>query len=168
MTALASSRDLVTWTAEPPFWDPGLYITHECPEVFAMGEWWYLTFSEFSERFTAQYRMSRHPLGPWRAPADPSLDGAITFGQNVVVQAGIGETLTVGQAFDADSRLPVQALDVVPPHPRDVAEHVHAVRGEAHLGEPNANCPVRKLGGGVCIDDRETIDGHDVRQTVLA
>jgi beta-fructofuranosidase len=95
VTALASSKDLVTWTAEPPFWDPGLYITHECPEVFPMGEWWYLTFSEFSERFTAQYRMSRHPLGPWRAAADPSLDGRAWYAPRTAA-AGDGPRYAFG------------------------------------------------------------------------
>lgn len=73
--ALCSSADLRTWSAERPLWSPGLFVAQECPEVFRMGDWWYLTFSEFSERFTAQYRMARSPLGPWRSAADETLDG---------------------------------------------------------------------------------------------
>jgi beta-fructofuranosidase len=75
VTALCSSPDLVTWQLESPFWSPGLFVTHECPEVFQVGDWWYLTFSEFSERFTARYRMSRGASGPWTTPDDDTLDG---------------------------------------------------------------------------------------------
>jgi beta-fructofuranosidase len=74
--AQCTSWDLATWEVVEPFWDPALYVTQECPEVFRLGDWWYLVYSEFSERFTTRYRMSRDPLGPWRLPAtDDSLDG---------------------------------------------------------------------------------------------
>jgi beta-fructofuranosidase len=74
--ALCTSRDLSTWQVEEPFWSPGLYITHECPELFRVGSHWYLTFSEFSERFVSRYRVSRDPEGPWTVPpGDDSLDG---------------------------------------------------------------------------------------------
>jgi beta-fructofuranosidase len=76
LIAQCTSWDLVTWEVVEPFWDPRLYVTHECPEVFRMGDWWYLVYSEFSERFTTRYRMSRSPLGPWQVPTtDDSLDG---------------------------------------------------------------------------------------------
>lgn len=69
------SDDLVTWTPDKPFWDPRRYITHECPEVFAWGDWWYLVYSEFSESFTTRYRMARSPDGPWLVPERDTLDG---------------------------------------------------------------------------------------------
>jgi beta-fructofuranosidase len=69
------SRDLVSWEPAEPFWDPRRYITHECPEVFQMGDWWYLVYSEFSESFTTRYRVSHSPTGPWHVPAHDSLDG---------------------------------------------------------------------------------------------
>ena len=69
------SDDLVTWEAAEPFWDPRRYITHECPEVFQWGQWWYLVYSEFSDRFVTRYRMARGPEGPWEAPAHDTLDG---------------------------------------------------------------------------------------------
>jgi len=74
-TALCTSKDLKTWTVRDSFWTPGLYFTHECPDLFQMGEWWYLVFSEFSERCVTRYRMSRSPAGPWLTPPDDTFDG---------------------------------------------------------------------------------------------
>ena len=69
------SSDLVSWEPVQPFWDPRRYITHECPEVFQWGDWWYLVYSEFSESFTTRYRMSRSLHGPWQVPPHDSIDG---------------------------------------------------------------------------------------------
>ncbi len=74
-TALASSPDLLTWTVRDPFWTPDQYYTHECPDLFRMGEWWYLVYSSFSERCVTHYRLSRNLSGPWIAPANDTLDG---------------------------------------------------------------------------------------------
>ena len=74
-TALCASRDLGRWEVREPFWSPGLYFTHECPDLFAMGDWWYLVFSEFSERCVTRYRMSRSVSGPWLTPANDTFDG---------------------------------------------------------------------------------------------
>ncbi|WP_415297540.1 GH32 C-terminal domain-containing protein [Cellulosimicrobium sp. SJTW-1] len=69
------SRDLTTWEAAAPFWDPHRYVAHECPEVFQWGEWWYLVYSEFSDAFTTRYRMARSLEGPWLVPEHDTLDG---------------------------------------------------------------------------------------------
>lgn len=69
------SADLVHWQAAEPFWDPHRYITHECPEVFRLGEWWYLVYSEFSDAFVTRYRMSHTLDGPWIAPERDTIDG---------------------------------------------------------------------------------------------
>lgn len=69
------SQDLVSWEPAEPFWDPRRYITHECPEVFQMGEWWYLVYSEFSDSFTTRYRISRAATGPWQVPLHDTIDG---------------------------------------------------------------------------------------------
>ena len=74
-TALCTSKDLKTWAVRDSFWTPNLYFTHECPDLFQMGEWWYLVFSEFSERCVTRYRMSRSPAGPWLTPPDDTFDG---------------------------------------------------------------------------------------------
>lgn len=72
---LCTSGDGLHWDIRKPFYAPGLYMTHECPEVFCMGDWWYLIYSSFSERFVTHYRMARSPEGPWQAPGDDSIDG---------------------------------------------------------------------------------------------
>lgn len=69
------SDDLQTWTPVAPFYDPRRYIAHECPEVFKIGEWWYLVYSEFSDAFVTRYRMARSLSGPWIAPDFDTLDG---------------------------------------------------------------------------------------------
>lgn len=72
--ALCKSEDLINWTYERPFYEPRMYITMECPEVFRMGDYWYLIFSTFSDRFTTHYRMAESLEGPWRIPEDDVFD----------------------------------------------------------------------------------------------
>lgn len=69
------SDDLTTWTPVEPLWAPARYITHECPDLFRIGDWWYLVYSEFSEAYTTRYVISRSPEGPWYAPAHDTVDG---------------------------------------------------------------------------------------------
>ena len=78
------SDDLVTWKDVPPFWDPQRYVAQECPDVFQWGDWWYLVYSEFSERFTTRYRMSRSPDGPWIVPAQDTIDGRAFYASKTV------------------------------------------------------------------------------------
>lgn len=75
LIAQCTSTDLEHWEPAPPFWDPRRYLAHECPEVFKMGDWWYLVFSEFSDAFTTRYRMSRSLHGPWIVPEHDTIDG---------------------------------------------------------------------------------------------
>ena len=72
-TALCVSKDLKSWEHKGPFWNPGMYSAHECPDLFKIGEWWYHVFSTYSERQSTHYRMSRSLEGPWLSP--PSGDG---------------------------------------------------------------------------------------------
>jgi len=57
--ALATSRDLQSWTIQPPAWEP--YIGHvlECPERFRIGAREYLAFSTYSEENVTHYRLIR-------------------------------------------------------------------------------------------------------------
>ena len=72
--ALATSPDLRTWSVRAPFWAPDEYFTHECPDLFRIGKWWYLVYSTFTERSVTHYRMSRSLNGPWLAPANDTFD----------------------------------------------------------------------------------------------
>ncbi len=74
-TALCASRDLRHWEVRDPFWAPGLYYTHECPDLFHEKDWWYLVFSEFSSACVTRYRMARSLSGPWIAPRNDTFDG---------------------------------------------------------------------------------------------
>ena len=73
--ALAASKNLRDWEVRDPFWAPDEYYTHECPDVFRIGDWWYLVYSTFSERCVTHYRMSKSLSGPWLAPANDTFDG---------------------------------------------------------------------------------------------
>ncbi|HEX2952308.1 MAG TPA: GH32 C-terminal domain-containing protein, partial [Armatimonadota bacterium] len=73
--ALAVSPDLQQWKVREPFWAPDEYFTHECPDLFRIGDWWYLIYSTFTERCVTHYRMSRSLQGPWRAPENDTFDG---------------------------------------------------------------------------------------------
>lgn len=86
--AQCESPDLVTWQPSVPFWDPRRYITHECPEVFQWGDWWYLVYSEFSESFTTRYRMARSLAGPWQVPEFDSVDGRAFYASKTVERGG--------------------------------------------------------------------------------
>lgn len=78
-TALCTSKDLTQWEVKKPFWAPGLYFTHECPDLFRMGDWWYLVFSEFSQSMQTRYRMSRNMAGPWMAPEIDTFDSRVLY-----------------------------------------------------------------------------------------
>ena len=75
VTALLASKDLDDWEVREDFFAPALYHTHECPDLFQMGDWHYLVFSEYSDEITTRYRMSRSLSGPWLTPADDCFDG---------------------------------------------------------------------------------------------
>jgi beta-fructofuranosidase len=74
-TALCASADLTHWEVCQDFYAPGTFYTHECPDLFHMGDWWYLIFSEFSQASVTRYRMSRALDGPWLTPANDTFDG---------------------------------------------------------------------------------------------
>lgn len=73
-TARLVSNDLKKWTLTAPLYAPNNYHTMECPDLFKMGDWWYLVFSEFSDRICTRYVMSRD-LKEWTAPASDMFDG---------------------------------------------------------------------------------------------
>jgi beta-fructofuranosidase len=82
------STDLMTWSHTGPFWDPRRYITHECPDVFQWGGWWYMVYSEFSESFTTRYRMATSPDGPWTVPPRDSIDGRAFYAAKTAERDG--------------------------------------------------------------------------------
>jgi len=74
-TCLCTSKDLKSWDVQEPFYAPDMYFTHECPDLFQIGDWWYLIFSEFSDSCLTRYRISRTISGPWITPEVDTFDG---------------------------------------------------------------------------------------------
>lgn len=74
--ALCVSNDLKHWQIEKPLYAPranqGAY---ECPDMFRMGDWYYLVYSSYTDGFCTCYRMSKSPRGPWLRPSTDTFDG---------------------------------------------------------------------------------------------
>lgn len=68
--ALATSPDLQTWQVQEPLWSGGVCYAPECPDVFKLGDRWYLVYSHGITR----YRHAASSSGPWLAAAPDTLD----------------------------------------------------------------------------------------------
>jgi len=73
--AVATSNDLEQWEVGPPLASNMLTHCPECPEIFRLGDWWYLVESRYSEHMQTLYRVARSPDGPWESRKLDSLDG---------------------------------------------------------------------------------------------
>ncbi len=74
-TVYFTSTDLKKWDFKGDFWAPNLYSMHEMPDIFKMGDYWYLLTTEYSDKSKTVYRMSKSLSGPWTAPIDDAFDG---------------------------------------------------------------------------------------------
>lgn len=74
-TVYFTSTDLKQWNFRGDFWAPNLFCMHEMPDIFKMGEYWYLLTTEYSDKSKTVYRMSKSLSGPWIAPLDDAFDG---------------------------------------------------------------------------------------------
>lgn len=84
-TAYAVSDDLWNWEIkDEPFYAPGMYFTHECPDLFQMGDWWYLVFSEFTDKHVTHYRMAKKWNGPWLTPKCDTFDNRNLYAAKTV------------------------------------------------------------------------------------
>lgn len=76
------------WTVGTPIYTTTSsenYIMLECPDLFKMGNYWYLVFSEnWSSDTGTHYRMSNSPNGPWITPANDRLDGSYLYAAKTV------------------------------------------------------------------------------------
>lgn len=77
--ALATSPDLESWQVQKPFWAPYMFTTHESPNVFRIGDWWYLVYTTYGRNQVVHYRMSRTLRGPWRVPDKDALNAGAFF-----------------------------------------------------------------------------------------
>lgn len=76
VTGVYASRDLVKWTPRPPLCD-GYKNTPECPDLFRIGDDWFLIVSP-SEGVTT-YRTARSLAGPWSPAPGVPLDTPILY-----------------------------------------------------------------------------------------
>lgn len=76
LIALAASKDLKDWQVREPFYRPDEPDEPECPDLFKMGDWWYLAYSC---QLVTHYRMSHSLKGPWTSAPDPFLDGHMAY-----------------------------------------------------------------------------------------
>lgn len=74
-TIRMKSKNLQEWSMDKVIYAPHAFQTHECPDLFKIGDYWYLVFSEYSDRNVTCYRMSNSPTGPWRKPKNDTFDG---------------------------------------------------------------------------------------------
>lgn len=78
--ALYSTTNLASdnWVLKSPFYtaDNAAYGIMECPDLFKLGDKWYLLFSENGVNRTTHYRMATSLNGPWLKPNVDVLDGA--------------------------------------------------------------------------------------------
>ncbi len=72
IVARFTSEDLSVWTLAEPLYAPQKQYMLECPDLFQMGDWYYLFYSWDCVTY---YAMSRSINGPFEAPADNVLDG---------------------------------------------------------------------------------------------
>lgn len=79
-----SSDDLEHWTFEGELWAPDMYFLLQMPDLFKIGDWWYLFFSELDDQRRTRYRMSKSIFGPWVAPADDCLDGRCFYAARTI------------------------------------------------------------------------------------
>lgn len=72
---LYRSDDLRQWDYYGPLYAPYHTSGPECPEMYKMGDYWYLSYSRFSEWVNTVYRVSTSPFGPWRTPEFDGIGG---------------------------------------------------------------------------------------------
>ena len=74
-TAMFSSDDCLNWIFDSKAYNPCLNDSHECPDMFKIGDWYYLIFSCYGRNWENKYRMSKNIRGPWIKPKEDVLDG---------------------------------------------------------------------------------------------
>lgn len=78
-----SSTNLIDWTLEKPFYEDTSTFMTECPDVFTMGNYQYLIYSNINDRMvTYKYRLLTSNL--WITPNNSKLDGAAFYAGRTV------------------------------------------------------------------------------------
>ena len=69
-----TSSDLLNWTLDEPFYDDASTFMVECPDIFTMGNYQYLIYSDINDR-KVHYKYRSGTSGEWVVPANSALDG---------------------------------------------------------------------------------------------
>lgn len=100
----ATSTDLVNWTIGAPRHNPGTTRAPECINYFTMGNYKYLSYNTYSDRYCARYRIENES-GRFVSPKDDSFDSNDFYAVETV--RGKDERYLVGwlstRAMDTDS-----------------------------------------------------------------
>lgn len=81
---LLKSEDLVQWRYCEPLFSPlALEGTYECPDMFKMGEWYYLVYGNANHNKMTHYVKSKRMDGPWIIPADDTVDSFLFYAGRV-------------------------------------------------------------------------------------
>lgn len=72
-----TTKDLANpaWVYQKPFYSNPSFAMMECPDVFKIGNYWYLVFSDTNLQNATHYCMATSLGGPWTTPANDLLDG---------------------------------------------------------------------------------------------
>lgn len=70
-----TSTDLLNWTLDTPFYDDPTTMMLECPDVFTMGEYQYLIYSNIDDdNRMVHYRYRKTGVEEWTIPSPSNLD----------------------------------------------------------------------------------------------
>ncbi|MCC8107452.1 MAG: GH32 C-terminal domain-containing protein [Planctomycetes bacterium] len=100
---LYRSRDLKAWEYYGPLYAPYHTSGPECPEMYRMGRYWYLSYSRFSEWTNTVYRIANSPFGPWRTPKYDGIGGRRFYAAKSLVNDE-GRRFYFGWAHDRGDR----------------------------------------------------------------
>lgn len=100
VVGLARSDDLRRWTVEPPLLDPRQSFDVECPQLFRVGERWYLTAAHLDDR-SQRYWIADHPRGPFRTAPDDRLAPQGHYAARIVSWRGRAAMFCWHDAADA-------------------------------------------------------------------
>ena len=82
------SNDLLVWEYKGVFYDPEAYFLLQMPDLFRIGDWYYLLFSELDDQRRTRYRMSKTLSGPWLPPSDDCFDGRCYYAARTIEADG--------------------------------------------------------------------------------
>lgn len=78
-----SSTNLIDWTLEKPFYEDSSTFITECPDVFTMGNYQYLVYSDIDDRMV-HYKYRSLTANSWITPTNSKLDGIAFYAGRTV------------------------------------------------------------------------------------